>query len=336
MKIAIISINRPSFESSIELKEYLKDYNPTIYTKEGLIVQKDIVKFKKLDDILPDIWKEYDAIIAILAVGAVVRKIAPLLKSKESDPAVLVINLKLDRVLPLLSGHIGGANELADIISKRVPNCLNFISTATDQTDTLAFDMLAKNKGWRIENIRRLAKISNRLINREVVNVATYKSIFNSIENRDNLNLIEFKDIDINSIIISPTIKSNRLTLVPKVYIGIGCNRDTPKDVIEKSFIEFIKKYNIGLDDIIKFGSFEAKRDEKGLLDFLREYNFKIEFFTKDDINSLDKKFSKSASTEFFGLKGVAEPSAVLVSEYGELVIKKEVYFGAVTIALAV
>ncbi len=52
--------------------------------------------------------KEYDAIIAILAVGAVVRKIAPLLKSKESDPAVLVINLKLDRVLPLLSGHLGG------------------------------------------------------------------------------------------------------------------------------------------------------------------------------------------------------------------------------------
>ncbi len=138
MKIAIISINRPSFESSIELKEYLKDYNPTIYTKEGLIVQKDIVKFKKLDDILPNIWKEYDAIIAILAVGAVVRKIAPLLKSKESDPAVLVINLKLDRVLPLLSGHLGGANELADIIGKRVPNCLNFISTATDQTDTLA------------------------------------------------------------------------------------------------------------------------------------------------------------------------------------------------------
>ncbi|NPA60938.1 MAG: cobalamin biosynthesis protein CbiG [Epsilonproteobacteria bacterium] len=336
MKIAIISINRPSLESSIELKEYLKDYNPTIYTKEGLIVQKDIVKFKKLDDILPNIWKEYDAIIAILAVGAVVRKIAPLLKSKESDPAVLVINLKLDRVLPLLSGHLGGANELADIISKRVPNCLNFISTATDQTDTLAFDMLAKERGWRIENIKELAKISNRLINREVVKVATYETIFNSIENRENLKLIDFKDIDRDSVVISPTIRSNRLTLTPKVYIGIGCNRGTSRDVIEKSFELFIQTYNIRPDDIVTVGSFDAKRDEKGLLEFAKGYNFKMEFFKKDDINSLEKEFTKSASTKFFGLKGVAEPSAVLASEYRELVIKKKVYFNAVTIALAV
>ncbi len=61
-----------------------------------------------------------------------------------------------------------------------------------------------------------------------------------------------------------------------------------------------------------------------------------MEFFKKDDINSLEKEFTKSASTKFFGLKGVAEPSAVLASEYRELVIKKKVYFNAVTIALAV
>ncbi len=98
MKIATVSINRPSLESALSLKEYLKDYNLTIYTKEGLTTQRDIVEFKKLDDILPNIWKKYDAIIAILAVGAVVRKIAPFLKSKRVTQAVLVINLKLDRV----------------------------------------------------------------------------------------------------------------------------------------------------------------------------------------------------------------------------------------------
>jgi len=336
MKIAIISINKPSLESALRLKEYLRDYKTTIYTKEGLTEQKDIVEFKKLESALVETWKKYSAIIAILAIGAVVRKVAPLLKSKESDPAVLVINLKLDRVIPLLSGHLGGANELAETISQRVPNCLNFISTATDQTNTLAFDILAKDRGWRIENIKELAKISNRLINREVVNVATYKSIFNSIENSKNLKLIDFKDIDKNSVVISPNFKSERLTLIPKVYIGIGCNRGTSKDIIKRAFLEFIEKHNIDLRDIAKIGSFEAKRDEEGLLEFVKEYNFKIEFFKKEDINNLEREFSKSASTKFFGLKGVAEPSSILTSEYRELVIKKEVYFGAVTIALGV
>jgi cobalt-precorrin 5A hydrolase len=336
VKIAIISINKPSLESALTLREYLKDYKPIVYTKEGLSEKKEIVEFKKLDDILPTLWRDFDAIIAILAIGAVVRKIAPYLKDKKSDPAVLAINLKLDRIIPLLSGHLGGANELAETISKRVPNCLNFISTATDQTNTLAFDMLAKKRGWRIENIKELAKISNRLINREVVNVATYKSIFKSIENREKLKLIDFRDIDKNSVVISPNFKSDRLTLIPKVYIGIGCNRGTSKEVIEKAFLEFIKKHNIELEDIAKIASFEAKRDEKGLLKFVKKYNFNIEFFKKEDINSLEREFSKSASVKFFGLKGVAEPSSILASEYRELIIKKEVYFKAVTIALGV
>ncbi len=138
------------------------------------------------------------------------------------------------------------------------------------------------------------------------------RQFFNSIENRENLKLIDFKDIDRDSVVISPTIRSNRLTLTPKVYIGIGCNRGTSRDVIEKSFELFIQTYNIRPDDIVTVGSFDAKRDEKGLLEFAKGYNFKMEFFKKDDINSLEKEFTKSASTKFFGLKGVAEPSAVL------------------------
>ncbi len=96
--------------------------------------------------------------------------------------------------------------------------------------------MLAKERGWRIENIKELAKISNRLINREVVKVATYETIFNSIENRENLKLIDFKDIDRDSVVISPTIRSNRLNSHPKgiywnwVPIG-GTSRDVNREI---------------------------------------------------------------------------------------------------------
>jgi cobalt-precorrin 5A hydrolase len=329
VRIAIVTINQPSLNSAQRLIQYLQDYEVDIYAKG------EFISYDKLDDILPTLWREYRAIIFILAVGAVVRKVAPFLRDKTRDPAILVMNLALDKVLPLIGGHLGGANELSSVICSRVPNCINFISTATDQTHTLAFDMLASQRGWRILNIKALARVSNRLINGEGVQVATYPNIFNSIPNRENLKLVGFEDLDLNTVVISPILNpKHSLTLQPKLHLGIGCNRDTPMERIEEAFKMFQTRYGVG--EIATLGTFEAKRDEVGLLEFAKKYGLPIKFFTKKDINSLQNSFSKSASTKFFGLKGVAEPSAILASEYGELVIKKGVYFNSITIAGAV
>ncbi|MEA3554638.1 MAG: cobalamin biosynthesis protein CbiG, partial [Campylobacterota bacterium] len=155
MKIAIVTINQPSLNSACKLVPYLENYEVDVYGKKDLKHNLDNLNlYNKLDDILPTAWATYDAIICILAMGAVVRKIAPLLVDKSTDPAVLVINLNLDKVVPLLSGHLGGANELADNIASNLPNCINFISTATDQTNTMAFEMVAKKNDWDIENLK--------------------------------------------------------------------------------------------------------------------------------------------------------------------------------------
>jgi cobalt-precorrin 5A hydrolase len=98
----------------------------------------------------------------------------------------------------------------------------------------------------------------------------------------------------------------------------------------------FLQKYNLDIQDIKSIASFEAKQDEAGLLEFAEKNNFEINFYKKDDINKLEYKFSKSASSKFFGLKGVAEPSAILASRYKELIIKKEVYNKKITIAGAI
>ena len=325
-KIAVVTINNPSLKSAKKLLPYLKGYEVDVYAKD------EFIQYKKLDDILPVAWQKYDAIIMIVAVGAVVRKIAPYLKDKATDPAVLVINLDLTRVIPLLSGHLGGANELADTLANRLPSCINFVTTATDQTKTLAFEMLAKKRGWRIENLKALANISNRLLNKQEVKVATYKSIFDSIEDKQNLKLVTFDELDRETVVIGYE-KSKALTFVPKLYLGIGCNRDTKKEVIKEAFYSFLDNHEIKREDVAKLGSFEAKADEDGLLEFAKDEGLEIEFFKKDEINSLEMKFSNSASTKFFDLKGVAEPSAVLLSNYKELVFKKEAFFKSVTIA---
>jgi len=337
LKIAIVTINQPSLNSASNLVSYLEDYQVDIYGKKELKHNlKKLKTYNKLDDILVPAWKNYDAIICILAMGAVVRKIAPLLKDKSTDPAIIVINLALDKVVPLLSGHLGGANRLANILTSRLPKCINFISTATDQTKTLSFEMLAKDRDWEIKNLKALAKISNRLLNKQKVKVATYSQLFNSIKNRDNLELIGFDNLDLDTVVISPIVKSNSLTLRPKVYLGIGCNRNTQLEEIEKAFELFLDKYSLKIEDIKSIASFEAKKDEVGLLNFAQKYNLSIAFYKKNDINALENSFSPSASTKFFGLKGVAEPSSILASEYQELIIKKEVYFKVITIAGAI
>ncbi|RLF02428.1 MAG: cobalamin biosynthesis protein CbiG, partial [Thermoprotei archaeon] len=290
----------------------------------------------KLDDILPTAWKTYDAIICILAMGAVVRKIAPLLEDKSTDPAVLVVNLALNKIVPLLSGHLGGANELASDLTSLLPNCINFISTATDQTNTIAFEMVAKKNNWTIENLKQLANISNRLLNKQQVKVLTYKSIFDSLPSKENLILISKDEIDENTVVISPILKEKNLTLKPKVYLGIGCNRDTSLEVIEQSVESFLNENNLTINQIENIASFEAKSDEKGLLEFSSKYNFDIVFYNKEDINSLENNFSHSASTKFFGLKGVSEPSSILCSKYKELIVKKSIYQKSVTIAASI
>ena len=337
MKIAIVTINQPSLNSACRLVPHLSEHKVDVYGKAELSHTLDkLHTYKKLDDILAPAWKGYNAIIAILAMGAVVRKIAPLLEDKSTDPAVLVINLALDKVVPLLSGHLGGANELADTLAERLPNCINFISTATDQTKTLAFEMLANKNEWKIENLKALAKVSNRLLNKQPVKVATYKSIFKSIPNKENLTLVDFDSLDLETVVIDPIISSKCLTFRPKVYLGIGCNRDTPLSEIEEAVEQFLETNRLKLEDVENIASFEAKSDEVGLLEFAKKHNFQIQFYEKDAINALENEFSNSASTKFFGLKGVAEPSAVLASIYKELLFKKEVYFKSVTVAGAI
>ena len=336
-KIAIVTINQPSLDSACRLVSVLDEYEVDVYGKKALShTLKQLHLYNKLDDILAPAWKGYDAIIAILAMGAVVRKIAPLLEDKSTDPAVLVINLALDKVVPLLSGHLGGANELAETLTSRLPNCINFISTATDQTKTLAFEMLAKKNGWQIENLKALAKVSNRLLNKQAVKVATYPNLFKSIPNKDNLTLVGFDNLDLDTVVIAPHITSTSLTFKPLVSLGMGCNRGTSFEAIEKAFNDFLAKHHLKASQIKNIASFEAKKDEQGLLDFATHHNLEITFYEKASINGLEQDFSDSASTKFFGLKGVAEPSAVLVSTYKELIIKKEVYNKEITIAGAV
>ncbi len=93
--------------------------------------------------------KNSNALICLFSLGAVIRLIAPYLKDKKTDPAVIVIDDKTNFVISVLSGHIGGANELTQEISEKL-NALPVITTAADVNKTIAVDLVGREFGWKL------------------------------------------------------------------------------------------------------------------------------------------------------------------------------------------
>jgi len=344
MNIAIITINNPSLKSAIELLPTLHNHSVTVFNKtedkEGFRV------YKKLDDILATAWEEYDGLIFIMATGAVIRKIAPHLKDKATDPAVIIMTLDLKRIIPLVSGHLGGANRLTEEISESIDGCINFVTTASDQIKLFAFDMFAKDMGYKISNLKSLARVSNQIINGNVVQVVTYPAIEKLIKSysgyRDKnfrfigIDRLDLIDDSLSIVYVTPQyINSSNLQLHPqKITLGLGMNRGTTAKEIDLAVKRFIVEHSLDISQIELLASFEAKSDEVGLLEFAKDMNLDIKFFSSDDINQLEENFSPSEATRFFNIKGVAEPSALLASQYKTLFLSKRIY-GGVTIACA-
>jgi cobalt-precorrin 5A hydrolase len=342
LKIAIVTINNPSLESAKRLLPILKSHDYIVFNKAQS--SDRFVKFDKVDDILATAWAEYDAIIFIMATGAVIRKIAPHLKDKASDPAILIMTLDLKRIIPLVSGHLGGANELAQEISSNIKECVNFVTTASDQIKVLALDMFAKKMNYDISNLKALAEVSNRIINKQIIQVVSYPAIIEKLKSFDGYkegsidffspdNLDNF-DNNIASVYILPQkLANNSLQLHPKsISLGLGMNRDTPAKEIKLCVYRFCFEHSISLENIINLASFEAKADEVGLLEYAKDVNKELKFFNADEINELQQEFSPSQATKFFNIKGVAEPASLLASKDKTLFLSKRIY-GAVTIA---
>lgn len=344
MNIAIVTINDPSFQAAQNLLPHLGEHQATIYNKkhegEGLAV------FDKLDDILDLAWKSYDAIIFLLATGAVVRKLAPLLQDKSTDPAVILMTLDLKRIIPLLSGHLGGANELSEEIASRIEGCVNFVTTASDQIKALAFDMFAKKEGLQISNLKRLAPVANAIINKETVQVVTYPVMEEKLKNFDGYregsctfvypDTLNGFDETLPTVYITPQhLHFNELTLhIPKITLGLGMNRGTEAPEIAQSVLRFCYEHGLEFTQIVALASFEAKADEMGLLEYAKAKALPLKFYNETEINALEEEFSPSMATRFFNIKGVAEPAALLASEQKTLFVNKRVY-GNVTIAAA-
>lgn len=272
-----------------------------------------------------------DLIIFIGAAGIAVRAISKCISSKDEDCAVICIDELGRFVIPLLSGHIGKANEYASFLADKL-GAVPVITTATDINKVFAFDIFALENNMEIEDIKFIKNISSALLEGEKIGLKSYFETINIPKNVCIGN--SFK----NGVCISPYVEKpfeNTLNLVPKcVFIGIGCRKNAPYEDIKNLFEHIIQKYSISRKSIRGAGSIDIKKDEKGLKLFCDDMSFPLETFSAEELNDVEGDFNKSEFVKkITGTDNVCERSALKLSK-GNIIVPKTAHNG-VTMAFA-
>jgi cobalt-precorrin 5A hydrolase len=301
----------------------------------------------ELKALISSLWNQYDGLVLIMATGIVVRMISPLLQSKETDPAVVVMDDTGRFAIALLSGHLGGANELAGRCAFTSGACA-VITTATDANDLPSFDMLAKEQGWVIDGISKVKVLNTLLLDNDEIavfdptgktgpwlhdrgNVAFYATIAEAA----NSGARGFLFVT-NTILPEEISKVNALVLRPRnLVLGIGCNRNTPADEINAFVTAHLNDLSLSPKNIFCIASVAAKRDEAGLIEFAGRLAVPLRCFEAAELNQVAFPSPPSEhALAAVGVAGVAEPAAILASGGGQLLLKK-VKSANVTLAVA-
>lgn len=333
-KIAILSISKNGKTLGLKIKKKISNAH-LYYVKKDVVEDEDNVIYinKKLKEFVPEIFGKYNYIIFIMASGIVVRTIAPLIKNKFSDPAILVSDEKGKNIISLLSGHMGGANEMTLYISNLL-NSNPVITTATDVNNKSSLDMIAKKLNAHIYDFRnKVLKINSMLVNDEVVNLFIDGDYDIDTRGFNICKLDEINNLD-EVVVISNKknlnlINNNILKVVPKnIVIGIGCRKNMDKEYMINSLSDFLHKQNIDINSIKEIGSIDVKKNEEALINLSIYLNVPFKTFTAKEISKVEYLYEKSDWVkQNVGVHSVAEPVAHLLSD-GNLIIKKHKYNG--------
>ena len=293
-----------------------------------------------LSALIENNWNSFDAHVFVMATGIVVRKIRDLIKSKLSDPAVVVCDETGSYIISLLSGHIGGANRLARSIAG-ITGGKAVITTATDVNGLTAFDEVAGLNRWKILNPSMIKTLNAKLLEAAEIDLLIPEDVFNAnYANVRGLRLVKsVSEISTPYAVVLDAASpdgTETLKLASEIYtMGIGCRRGTSADEIENAVIKTLEKLGISMANVAKFATTIHKMDEKGLLDFAEKNSVTIDFIVDDTLNSIKTPNSSPKAMEQFGLSSVAEAAALVsAQENAEIILEKTVY-GSVTTAVA-
>ena len=348
-KVAIIAITKKGIEIGLSLKKKFstwKIYAPSKFSNNNSQIEwfDDSTTIK-----VGELFEANEALVCIFSLGAVIRLIAPHMKDKKTDPAVVVIDDIGKFAISALSGHLGGANQLTENIAK-VLGSTAVITTAADVNKTIAVDLVGNEFGWKIDDDSTVTKVSAFMVNEEKIGVfqdAGEKNwwtpkkelpknviIYNSFEELRDSNckgylIISDKTIDDKQIL------KNAVVYRPKtLVVGVGLHWNTSSNTIKEGLDQCTKNFNLSLKSIARFVSIKKESQVEGLLDLAKAMNVPVDYYEKEGLAQITIPNPSETVQAFEGTPSVSEAAAIR-SSGGKLIVEKQKFPPNLTIAIA-
>ena len=353
---AVVAITKHGTGIARKLQEQMPDvdvYYPQRFAQGDEVARKITVFVGSVVDYVPTLFVNCSGLIGIFSLGAMVRLIAPLLRDKKTDPAVVVIDDRAEHVISVLSGHLGGANRLTHQIA-HILSATPVITTASDVGQTVAVDLLGQAFGWEVDSFEKVTEVSAAVVNEERVHIIqeageldwwphqkslpSYFSVFHSFDDA-------IKEPFDAALIITYRIltqdEQNRFLLRgvlyrPKVVVvGVGCNRGTSAKEIESVIVTTLSIARVSIKSVRNVATIDLKANETGLIEVCEKYAWPLVTYTSEELNTITIPNPSETVFKYVGAYGVSEPAARLSSGAEDFVVEK-VRTGNVTISICI
>ena len=330
MKTAVFAYSRQGCATARKISENFADAQLCRFAAARL-EQTDFSPIPKPSgDFYAKQFSRCDALIFVGSCGIAVRQIAPYVRDKRTDPAVLVVDELGTIVISLLSGHIGGANALAKQLAETL-GATPVVTTATDINGRFSVDEWAAKKGFVIGDIRTAKAISAAILEGDVPLFSDFPVVSSY-----PLGVVPGERGQIG-IYIGYRKKepfSQTLQIIPPVlHLGIGCRRGVAQDAIRQAVWDVLEENQIDKRAIRFAASIDLKANEPGLIEFARENNWTFQCYSANQLMKAEGNFSASSFVRSVtGVDTVCERAAILGAD--RLIVKKTAKNG-VTVALA-
>ena len=306
----------------------------------------DGVLIGSLSEIIPKFWIKGGLLIFIGAVGAVVRLVNPFLRSKDLDPAVLVMDSKGLNIIPLLGGHIGGAESLAQELAEDL-GAKSIFTSDSKNNQRIPLDSFGKSWGWkRSGSLDNWKQLMIRQAKGEVIQVRQFSGIdlWQSMDAASNC-LFDLKseepnkEVDLN---IGSKVNDGCSWHPSILWIGIGCERNTTQNLLSRAIDDSFKAAGLAKESIAGIATIDIKSNENGLIELIEAHQWFINFYSAEDLSKIKVPNPSAKVLQEIGSSSVAEASALKAAGVNsELIFEKHIYhstdgeLGAVTIAIA-
>ncbi len=331
--IAIVALTRNGAELALRIQSKMPGSVCYVPERHQFALAMGARGFDRIRSVIPKLWVEYRALICVMATGIVVRQIGPLMRLKTVDPAVVVLDERGNFSISLVSGHLGGANNLARKVAA-ITGGQAVITTASDVQGKPSLDVIAQRKGLEIENITQLKTVSLAILENEPLRIYDPHAILKPLLSR--LSGVTWV-MDPDSTSFDPRIPgvwiSERvvpqgwscLVLRPRnLVVGIGCNRNTPAEEILELIRLVFKDELLAVQAIRNLASVDLKTDERGILEAAAYLRRPVYFYPRSQLENVTVPNPSNQVLNHVGVRSVCEATALLSAQKGVLIVPKK------------